>query len=164
MSKTNFPLSFMKRSLAIPAIAVFSVSILMAGGQDQNRGNSRWAEGLSAKTRMAINTVGDDLDRLNESHEKLIKAAGELGSLYLQLSQKVQEVSRLARKAEKSGAMEIKELFQATRDMQEMQMSFNLQYLQLQNEISKENRQFSMVSNIMKNKHDTAKDSINIIR
>ena len=51
-----------------------------------------------------------------------------------------------------------------TRQMQEMNQSFNLQYLMLQNKISQENRQFSMVSNIMKNKHDTAKNSINNIR
>jgi hypothetical protein len=164
MSKTNFPFGFMKRSLAILATAVFSVSILMAGGQDRNRGNSLRAVGLSPETRMAINTVGDDLDRLNESHEKLFKAAGELGNLYFLLSQKVQEVSRLARNAEKSRGMGTKELFQATQAMQEMQMSFNLQYLMLQNKISHENRQFSMVSNIMKNKHDTAKNSINNIR
>jgi hypothetical protein len=52
----------------------------------------------------------------------------------------------------------------STAEMQEMQMSFNLQYLMLQNKISQENRQFSMLSNIMKNKHDTAKNSINNIR
>jgi hypothetical protein len=52
----------------------------------------------------------------------------------------------------------------ATKNMQEMNMSFNLQYLMLQNKISHENRQFSMVTNIMKNKHDTAKNSINNIR
>ncbi len=51
-----------------------------------------------------------------------------------------------------------------TANMQEMQMSFNLQYLMLQNKISHEDRQFSMVSNMIKNKHDTAKNSINNIR
>jgi len=56
------------------------------------------------------------------------------------------------------------ELLDATKQMQEMQTSFNLQYLQLQNKISHENRQFTMVSNIMKTKHDTAKSSINNIR
>jgi hypothetical protein len=48
--------------------------------------------------------------------------------------------------------------------MQNQSQSFNLQYLQLQNNISQENRQFTMVSNIMKVKHDTAKNSINNIR
>ena len=51
-------------------------------------------------------------------------------------------------------------LMQATQQMQETQMSFNLQYLQLQNSMQNENRQFTMVSNIMKTKHDTAKNTI----
>jgi hypothetical protein len=48
--------------------------------------------------------------------------------------------------------------------MMEMNQSFNLQYLALQQAMQDENRQFSLVSNIMKNKHDTAKNSINNIR
>ena len=52
----------------------------------------------------------------------------------------------------------------AARHIEEMQMSFNLQYLQLQEKMQNENRQFTMVSNIMKSKHDTAKNSINNIR
>jgi hypothetical protein len=52
----------------------------------------------------------------------------------------------------------------ATREMQETQMSFNLQYLRLQDKISYENRQFTMISNVMKNKHDAAKNAINNIR
>jgi hypothetical protein len=55
-------------------------------------------------------------------------------------------------------------LMQATQGMQEMQMSFNLQYLQLQNSMQNANRQFTMVSNIMKTKHDTVKNSISNIR
>jgi len=47
---------------------------------------------------------------------------------------------------------------------QEMQQSFNLQYLQLQQNMQQQNRQFTMVSNIMKSKHDTAQNSINNIR
>ena len=56
------------------------------------------------------------------------------------------------------------QLLQATKNMQETQMSFNLQYLQLQNSMQNENRQFTMVSNIMKTKHDTVKNSISNIR
>ncbi len=51
-----------------------------------------------------------------------------------------------------------------SKQMLEMQMGFNLQYLHMQNKIAHENRQFTMVSNIMKNKHDTAKNAINNIR
>ncbi len=56
------------------------------------------------------------------------------------------------------------QLLAATSNMQETQMSFNLQYLQLQNAMQNENRQFTMVSNIMKTKHDTVKNSISNIR
>ena len=56
------------------------------------------------------------------------------------------------------------DLMSATKSMQETQMSFNLQYLQLQNTMQNENRQFTMVSNIMKTKHDTVKNSISNIR
>lgn len=46
----------------------------------------------------------------------------------------------------------------------EILQNFNLQYLMLQNKISQENRRFSMESNILKDDHDTAKNSINNIR
>jgi hypothetical protein len=54
-------------------------------------------------------------------------------------------------------------LMEATQQMQETQMSFNLQYLQLQSQVHEDNRQFTAVSNIMKTKHDTAKNSISNI-
>jgi hypothetical protein len=53
---------------------------------------------------------------------------------------------------------------QATQQMQETQMSFNLQYLQLQTQMQNENRAYTMVSNIMKTKHDTVKNTISNIR
>ena len=52
----------------------------------------------------------------------------------------------------------------AAKEMQQTQMSFNLQYLQLQNQMQNENRQFTVVSNIRKTKHDTVKNSISNIR
>jgi hypothetical protein len=47
-------------------------------------------------------------------------------------------------------------LMSATQQMQEQQMSFNLQYLQLQENMQNESRAFTTVSNIMKTKQDTA--------
>ena len=55
-------------------------------------------------------------------------------------------------------------LLDATRQLQETQMSFNLQYLQLQSQMQHENRSFTAISNIMKTKHDTIKNSISNIR
>jgi len=56
------------------------------------------------------------------------------------------------------------DLMNATKQMQETQMSFNLQYLQLQSQMQHENRAYTAVSNIMKTKHDTVKNSISNIR
>jgi hypothetical protein len=55
-------------------------------------------------------------------------------------------------------------LLSATKQMQETQMSFNLQYLQLQNQMQNENRSYTCMSNIMKTKHDTCKNSISNVR
>jgi hypothetical protein len=59
-----------------------------------------------------------------------------------------------------SGAMQLL----ATKEMQEMNQSFNLQYLELQQNMQNENRKFSTLSNVMKTKHDTAKATINNVR
>ena len=56
------------------------------------------------------------------------------------------------------------ELMNATKEMQETQMSFNLQYLQLQSQMQNENRSYTAISNIMKTKHDTVKNSISNVR
>jgi len=52
----------------------------------------------------------------------------------------------------------------AQKQMQEMNQSFNLQYLTLQQQMQDESRRFSLLSNIMKDKHDTAKNSISNLR
>ncbi len=55
-------------------------------------------------------------------------------------------------------------MMSATRQMSEFQASFNLQYLQLQEKIQIDTRQFNLVSNIMKTKHDAAKNALNNVR
>jgi prefoldin subunit 5 len=48
--------------------------------------------------------------------------------------------------------------------LQEVQATFNAQYLQLQAQMQHENRSYTAISNIMKTKHDTAKNSISNVR
>ncbi len=55
-------------------------------------------------------------------------------------------------------------IMDATKQMQETQMSFNLQYLQLQSQMQNENRAYTAVSNIMETKHDTVKNSTGNVR
>jgi hypothetical protein len=63
-----------------------------------------------------------------------------------------------------AGGSSQSDLLNATKQMQETQMSFNLQYLQLQSQMQNETRSYTAVSNIMKTKHDTVKNSISNIR
>lgn len=56
------------------------------------------------------------------------------------------------------------QMMSATKSMTEFQASFNLQYLNLQQKIQVDTRQFNLVSNIMKAKHDAAKNSLNNLR
>jgi hypothetical protein len=52
------------------------------------------------------------------------------------------------------------DLLAATKALQQQNQSFNLEYLQLQEGLQRENREFTTLSNIMKVKHDSAKNSI----
>jgi hypothetical protein len=57
-----------------------------------------------------------------------------------------------------------KALAAAADQLQEMNASFNLQYLALQQQMQTESRQFTMLSNVMKTKHDSTKNAIDNIR
>ncbi len=94
--------------------------------------------------------------KLLEAHGRLREASAELGRLFAQQSELVAAVA----KARGSQAA----LSKATKNMEEAQMSFNLQYLQLQSQMQHENRSYTALSNIMKTKHDTVKNSISNIR
>ena len=106
-----------------------------------------------------LSSLRTDLDSLQQSQKNLFGYCQKLQEAYDRLSRQTEILVRLI-----NGAGSQQQLLLATRAMQEMQMGFNSQFLMLQNKISHENRQFSMISNIMKNKHDTAKNSINNIR
>jgi len=108
----------------------------------------------------------DHLANLEKSHHSHGEAAGKLATLYSKLNDKAKEVGALAdaakgRPADSSASAR---MFAATKQMQDMQVNFNLQFLQLQSAMQNENRQFTMISNIMKTKHDTAKNAISNIR
>lgn len=55
------------------------------------------------------------------------------------------------------------DIVQATRALQQEARTFNLQYLQLQEGMQRESREFTALSNVMRVKHDSAKSAINNI-
>jgi hypothetical protein len=56
------------------------------------------------------------------------------------------------------------DLLSATKALQEANWQFSLEYLNLQERVQSENRYFSTVSNIMRTRHDSAKNAINNLR
>lgn len=56
------------------------------------------------------------------------------------------------------------DLLSATKALQEANWQFSLEYLNLQEKVQSENRYFSTVSNIMRTRHDSAKNAINNLR
>ena len=145
-------------------LSAAGVAMVITGSFAQSQRSTARASGLDPAAVKAINDMGPDLEKLAESHRSLMKAVGELEGLYTKLSRKAEEVSRLAEDAPKAKGDPAGRLAKAAREMREMQQSFNMQFLALQNDMQKENRQFTMVSNIMKTKHDTAKNAINNVR
>ena len=97
-----------------------------------------------------LDEVDVDMLALVELEQRQLATTAQLGTLSAELA-----VNLAERQAD---------LLRATQALQETQMSFNLQYLQLQSQMQEENRSFTAVSNIMKTKHDTVKNSISNIR
>ena len=56
------------------------------------------------------------------------------------------------------------DMMSRSENMMEMNQKFNLEYLNLQQDMQAENRKFTTLSNVMKTKHDTAKATINNVR
>lgn len=90
--------------------------------------------GPQAAERYVID-VGADLASLESHFQKYRQAAEQLSELYAKLSAKT-----------------------------EMRAELNPQYLQLMSQMQHEVRSYTAVSNIMKTKHDTVKNSISNIR
>ena len=111
--------------------------------------------------------VQKELQQLEQQKKELLTL---LASYNEQLKKTVIKVEKLEKgydgmgAANNSNPKQQNGLLDATRQMQETQMSFNLQYLQLQSQMQHENRSYTAISNIMKTKHDTVKNSISNIR
>jgi DNA repair exonuclease SbcCD ATPase subunit len=154
---------------------VASLLLVLTAAAQQKPAVAQMAIHTRAEAVQAMDQIQSDLATLDQHQQKYGEAAERLGELYSKLSKQAEQVIKAAGalKTPRTGAGVMTgqagsdssgQLMAATQQMQEMQMSFNLQYLQLQEQMQNENRQYTMVSNIMKTKHDTVKNSIANIR
>jgi|GEM_PF-1753734 len=151
----------MKRALIFLTATLFLTGAFSSLSEGQVRKETTIKAGLSAESRAAIMSIGDNMRKLDQSHANFVRTSQELGAIYYKLSAKVGEVSRLAAAGKSSQDASGEKLLDAIREMQKMQQSFNMEFHKLQESLQKENRQFNMISNTI---HDSAKSVIQNLR
>jgi hypothetical protein len=116
------------------------------------------------QTKAAILKDIDELQQNLDAQDEIVHSATQLIETMAALHERAND--SLAQYFDQAAAARPGEasLLAATKLMQETQMSFNLQYLELQSQMQQENRSYTAISNIMKTKHDTVKNSISNIR
>jgi hypothetical protein len=118
-----------------------------------------------AQAVQAMTEIGGLMGEQNARYQRLAGEAEQLSALYGGLNAKATALRDAAAGCAKGCSADgAAQFLAASKEMQQTQMSFNLQYLQLQSQMQNENRQYTAVSNIMKTKHDTVKNSISNIR
>jgi hypothetical protein len=116
--------------------------------------------GARAQALRALDEAASDLQQLSKVYAGTVGLYNKLSALYTALEKKAVDLGKVAEQSSASRD----QLIQAAKQMQETQMSFNIQYLQLQSQMQNENRTYTAVSNILKTRHDTVKNSISNIR
>jgi hypothetical protein len=82
-------------------------------------------------------------------------------SVWLSLNPLASEIQSGIQSSQSSSSAE---LMSATQQMQEMQMSFNLQYLMLQENLQNDSREYTCLSNVMKARYATMKGILSNLR
>jgi len=161
-----------KRAIAVGSIIVVTSLVMWLEPRFQaDRAAAATTTSVSgAQALQALDESSRSLRELVQIQRKVMQISQEQAQLYSELNAKVGAWTKRVQGdlgspvSQASGGSSQAQLMQATQNMQETQMSFNLQYLGLQNQMQNENRQFTMVSNIMKTKENTVRNSIGNIR
>ena len=115
------------------------------------------------KTENEYQALQKNLKKLETQKQQLLRLMQEYDQLQTTVLTQITSVEN-AYNATDAVKNKVDAKLNATKEMQETQMSYNLQYLQLQSQMQHENRSYTAISNIMKTKHDTVKNSISNIR
>jgi cell division protein FtsB len=106
-----------------------------------------------------IDEAAAQLSQLDATHARMMETNKKMAELQSELNDRITGVCRTG-----TNKVSPPETAKALGELCQMSMKFNMQYLQLQSQMQNENRQYTTVSNVMKTKHDTAKNSISNIR
>ncbi|MEP7106947.1 MAG: hypothetical protein ABI760_03180 [Ferruginibacter sp.] len=112
--------------------------------------------------------VQKDLQKLEQQKKQLLVLMQDFDEQQKKVTTKVERLEKsyndLGGVSETAGGNSQYQLLYATKLMQETQMSSNAQYLQMQMQMNREGHVFTSVSNVLKTRHDTVKNSISNVR
>jgi uncharacterized protein YukE len=109
---------------------------------------------------LASENLEQNLADLDEYSESIARIHQELSSRTLAMNAQIQTfLANIATFVDNPP-----DLVASARALQEANISYNVQYLNLQQEMQANNRAFTALSNVMKTKHETVKNAINNIR
>ena len=133
---------------------------MVAEGGAGTRGFGTSASGLSSGSGGSVNAGSG-----SATYGNTLAIPGRRPGLETNLSQSPSNFSNGSSATGTANAGDsFNQMMASTKQMSEFQASFNLQYLQLQEKIQIDTRQFNLVSNILKTKHDAAKNALNNVR
>jgi hypothetical protein len=157
----------MRRAL-LPWLGIWLIAAASAPAEEPIDAGARIAQ-LRATSRELAALAAEPLPQLQSAQERQQAEAWRAF-----LSRSAQDLEALANEWERTqvtdrattaaGGDSQAALLAATKQMQERDKSFNAQYLDLAKKLQDENRRFNLLSNIMKTKHDAAKNSISNVR
>jgi formate dehydrogenase maturation protein FdhE len=159
----------MKNKYIATAISLLITSLITGQVNVENKTQTKADAIVFSKSEREYQQVQKELQQLeqqkkqllalmelyNEKQKKLLPRIEKLENIY-------DSTTKTNIAAETGGSQN--QLLNATKQMQETQMNFNVQYLLLQEHMQNENQTYTAISNIMKTKHDTVKNSISNVR
>jgi hypothetical protein len=133
------------------------VTLLIAGVASQ----SAWSQGTRQVTAPAreIEDAAAQLVQLNASQGRMMETNKKMAEIHSALNERITAVCKAG-----NNRVSPADAAKALSDLCGMAINSNLQFLALQTQMQNENRQFTAISNIMKTRHDTVKNSISNIR
>ena len=117
------------------------------------------SEGLHTRRRKLVDQA---LRALTDAHAEL----ESLVAIQRQLTDDARRLSKVATELSHAIPHTEAELRKTTawQQLQEMNTSFSLMYLQIHQQMQEESRRFTLIASVLKTRHDTAKNSISNIR
>lgn len=144
--------------MRIRCLLLLLVALPVAAAAQQPAGAKPRATAPAAATlRPTLDSLGTDLAALQASHARAMQHLHEQGLIHRDLAARVAALPD-------PGPGTDPALAGAVRALKRDAAQWNLQFQGLQERVQEESRRFQAISNVMKTRHDTAKNAIGNIR